>query len=150
MRTLTITINNSVIFNEVSKLASYIGSKNLDENKGPIYDSFKPNKSDAPLIDTYIKEATNKIITACAEYISNSNDNEITLRIPETFPVALEKETQETANNFVINYTFASWCSYNAVENGKEYSELSGVALDEFLKRIYTRNKPSIPLTHAT
>ncbi|WP_321331876.1 hypothetical protein [uncultured Bacteroides sp.] len=150
---ITISIKKAAVYDEVSKLTGYVGSKTV-EDTGKSYDRVFTTDDDKLMLERFWREACNSSTDEFKQFISSvsipSNVQtiddaevyEVVMDMPSSFDALLTSSIEGALNSYFVNMITSKWF---AISNSQQMEFYRNEALsngNEVKRKIYFRKKP--------
>lgn len=145
--TIKINISKPDVYNEVSKLTSYIGDKSQGEG---IYDRVRTTDENEEILSEFFKTALQDVLVTLREYLISFSETEqavdITLNVVTNGELPLlQTRLPHSILSCIINSIVSHWFCLIDIENAKLYADKSAKELETALLIINNRKRPKRP-----
>ena len=150
---LKIDIKKSVIYNEVSKISSYIGAKRIDADQA-VYERVFSTEDDRELLERYWRETKSSLVEVFGRWLYSVNDSgnsqvvddaevwSVILHMPDTFKKEFIYAIDEDAHSFMINEILFRWLAVSEPKEAEYYKALSESKKRDITKKLLYRTRP--------
>ena len=149
METITITVSQSDIYNEVAKATDYTGSKLIDGDE-KARDRILIADDDLKELGRFWEEtvsATNENLKEML--ISDITDADkyykVILRVSKAWDKTLQNSVQSTLRSFFISSIIGQWFKFANKAEAQEYLTTAGEIMINVERLLYARKRPVLP-----
>lgn len=148
MPTIRITINRDTVFDEVSKLTDYIGSKSESEDKD-IRDRVLATNNSLSDLNRFWSDSilviNERFKQMVDEYLITGSTFALSLDVSMSFDVMLAPEVTTALTGFIISSITGRWFKITNKAESAEYMERAAEFLKSAERLLYSRKKPTRP-----
>lgn len=149
METITITISQSDVYNEVAKATDYTGSKLIDGDE-KARDRILIADDDLKELGRFWEEtvsATNENLKEML--ISGITDTDkyykVILHVSKSWDKTLQNSVQSTLRSFFISSIIGQWFKFANKAEAQEYLTTAGEIMINVERLLYARKRPVLP-----
>ena len=149
METITITISQSDVYNEVAKATDYIGSKLIDGDENArnrilaVDDDFKELGRFWEESVTDVNESLKEMLISG---VTDSDKNyKAELQVSKSWDKTLTGSVQSSLRSFFIDSIIGQWFKFANKGEAKEYFATAGEAMLNVERLLYARKRPTLP-----
>lgn len=149
---VTFNIKKAYVYDEVSKLTSYIGAKTITDT-GLGYDRVFTTDDDRELLERFWREACISIEDEFKNFITSVTSLDIqsfdlteiwsaTLSMPSNYDTLLDKTINDLLVSYCINSITAKWLMITSKDDASTYMDIANQDGLEIKRLLYNRKKP--------
>lgn len=150
---LKINIKKSVVYNEISKISSYIGAKRIDADQ-KIYERVFSTEDDRELLERYWREAKSMVLALLSRWLITTTFPEnsqtvddaevwsVTLIMPDAFKKELAYGIDEDIHSFMINEILFKWLAVSEPKEAEYYKAVAETKSEAITDKLLFRTRP--------
>lgn len=149
METITITISQTDVYNEVAKATDYTGSKLIDGDEKArdrilaVDDDFKElGRFWDETVAAEEEHLKQMLVSGSMDKIKNYN---AILEVSKAWDTTLKSSVQSTLRSYFIASIIGKWFEFANKGESKEYLASAEEYLIDVDRLLYTRRRPSVP-----
>ena len=149
METITITISQNDVYNEVAKATDYTGSKLIDGDENArnrilaVDDDFKELGRFWEESVTAVNESLKEMLISG---VTDSDKNyKAELQVSKSWDRGLTESVQSSLRSFFIDSIIGQWFKFANKGEAKEYFVTAGEAMLNVERLLYARKRPTLP-----
>ena len=151
---LSIDIKKSVVYDEVQKTTSYIGSKKNEEKEDP-YTRIAATDSDVDLLERYWRQACASVVEELKPFVLSVSTPEnsqtiipsevftLELQVSDSFEQKLVPSLEGVLKEFFINKICCEWLAVTGDKESDYYKKGMEENREELRRILYYRKRPS-------
>lgn len=150
MSSVSITVVQSSVYDEVAKATEYTGTKMLNEDseaRDRIFTTDEDLETLSRFWDEAAADCTDRFKLMTVSAVTSGGNYVLTLDVSKSFDTNLTASVETAIKSFFISAIVGQWFKF---ANKPEAAEYSQIALDHLLtaeRLLYSRKKPSLPTT---
>lgn len=150
---INLNIKKSVVYNEVSKISSYIGAKRIDADK-KVYERVFSTDDDRELLERYWRETKSSLMSILSRWLQGVSIPEnsqtvddaevwaVKLHLPDTFKAELAYGIDEDVLSYMINNILFKWLAVSEPKEAEYYGVMAENKKGEITRKLLYRTKP--------
>ncbi len=151
MQEVKLEIKKGEVFDEVVKITSYIGGKNVDGGGRTVFDKVFVTDVDKAMLEEYFVDATNNLSYLFGRFVTKEYSTKVDsdetwtvcLGLSNLFNTELVGGLRETVFNFVVNKVASDWCALTDKGVAEEYADKAKAMLMRANNLIYHKRRPT-------
>lgn len=149
METITVTISQSDVYNEVAKATDYTGSKLIDgdENaRNRILAVDEDFKELGRFWDESVTAVNEDLKEMLVSGITDADKNyKAELQVSKSWDKTLQESVQSSLRSFFIDSIIGQWFKFANKGEAKEYFATAGETMLNVERLLYARKRPTLP-----
>lgn len=155
MKDITLTINKNQVWHEIAKATSWTGAKMITGDDPNAYDRIYTTDEDREMMERYWVEACSLATSQLKEWVKTvdvqpihhgvdvTTDYEVTLRVADAWPTALQDSVQASLCSFIIATILSKWYRLTNKGEMEVYANEAAALLVDIEQKIYQRKRPT-------
>ena len=145
MYQITFNIAKANVFEEVAKTTSYIGAKMRDDETA--YDRIFTTDADSTMLDRFWTECADLLTDQLKPFLlsggSSSTSYNVVLSLSSSYDQSLTSSITTSMRSYFVAGIIERWCKFTDKEEAVSYAADATRHLDDIMRKIYYKKKPT-------